>query len=83
MTEKELDQSGYEPFRNRCYLEQDGRGWQHHRDYVQAAHVVQEWQVDGNGEFTKVLQDCVEVSHKPNRDDYFVCMTCGTQAHIE
>ncbi|MCX5884317.1 MAG: hypothetical protein NT096_00130 [Proteobacteria bacterium] len=54
-----------------------------HKRFSVTAHVVQEWQVDGNGEFVKVLNDCIEVAHRPDREDYFTCITCGTKAHIE
>lgn len=44
------------------------------------AHVVQGWLVDGDGDFTAVTEDCVEVTHRPDNDDIWVCSKCGYDA---
>ena len=45
-----------------------------------SAHVVQDWLVDGDGNFLKSISDCVEVTHFPDDDDLWQCNTCGYDA---
>lgn len=54
-----------------------------HKRFSVTAHVVQEWVVDETGEFQRATVDCLEVIHKPNRDDRFVCRICGAEAVTE
>lgn len=42
-----------------------------------SAHVVQDWEVDENGEFVKVVEDCIEVAHFPDDEDIWDCLECG------
>lgn len=50
------------------------------KKFLVSAHVVQEWLVDENESFDKCLDDCVEVTHKPDDDDLWICYTCGYEA---
>lgn len=45
--------------------------------FVVTAHVTQDWIVDGNGNFEKCVNDCVEVTHSPDQDDVWSCAECG------
>lgn len=53
-----------------------------HKHFSVTAHITQEWQVNKNGEYVKVLQDCAEITHRPDRNDLFICMTCGTTCTV-
>lgn len=53
-----------------------------HKRFSVTAHVVQTWQVDGNGDFVKHLNEYLEVTH-PDAEDCYTCMTCGTKAKVE
>jgi len=44
------------------------------------AHVTQDWLVDNNGDYVKTESECVEVIHKPNDEDVWVCANCGWDA---
>jgi hypothetical protein len=54
-----------------------------HKRFSVSAHVAQEWQVDEAAEFVKVLDECLDVTHRPQQGDRFVCMTCGAEAKVE
>lgn len=44
------------------------------------AHVTQEWELDGSGDFAKELKSCVETTHRPDEEDIWDCMCCGFSA---
>lgn len=50
------------------------------RGFSTTAHVMQEWEVDGNGNYKDVLQECLEVTHKPDFENTWTCMECGEEA---
>lgn len=50
------------------------------RRFTVTAHVTQDWVVDENGAFEKTLQECVEVTHRPDDEDIWNCNTCGYSA---
>jgi len=54
-----------------------------HKRFSVTAHVVQEWVVDEKSEWQRTTVDCLEVTHRPDRDDRFVCITCGAEAKVE
>ena len=54
-----------------------------HKRFLVTAHIVQEWVVNQNAEFQEVSDDCLEVTHRPDKDDRFICRTCGTEAKVE
>lgn len=54
-----------------------------HKQFSVIAHITQEWKVDLKGDFIEVLTDCIDVLHKPDKDDQFVCMTCSAEAKVE
>lgn len=44
------------------------------------AHVTPDWRIDGNGTFIQSLNDCVEVTHYPDENDFWDCANCGYSA---
>ncbi|MDA1674754.1 hypothetical protein [Bacillus cereus group sp. TH152-1LC] len=54
-----------------------------HKEFITTAHVVQEWKVDAEGDWLKTVDNCVQVTHKPNRDDVWTCAVCGAEAEVE
>jgi hypothetical protein len=51
-----------------------------HNRFSVCAHIIQKWEVDGDSDYIDTLEDCVEVSHYPSRDNSFTCLACGAQA---
>lgn len=51
-----------------------------HKRFATTAHVMQEWEVDENGNFESVINDCLEVTHSPNLDNIWRCLECGAEA---
>ena len=50
------------------------------RKFLVTAHVTQDWIVDEDGDFLKCVNECVEVTHRPDDDDIWQCDTCGYDA---
>lgn len=50
--------------------------------FYTTAHVMQEWLVDGYGDFLEVSEPCLEVTHKPDKDNIWTCAECGAEAII-
>ena len=48
--------------------------------FVVTAHVTQDWVVDENENYIKTLEDCVDVTHRPNNEDLWECYECGYSA---
>lgn len=44
------------------------------------AHVTQDWELDGDGDFAEELNGCVETTHRPDEEDIWDCMCCGFSA---
>lgn len=52
-----------------------------HKYFYVTAHVTERWIVDESGEFSSVENGGdSEVLHRPDSQDYFTCIHCGTQA---
>ena len=45
-----------------------------------SAHVVQDWEIDGDGKFVREIESCVEITHFPDKDDLWDCIKCGHSA---
>lgn len=54
-----------------------------HKEFITVAHVTQDWRVDEKGNFLKVVDDCLEVTHDPNKDNIWSCAICGAEAIVE
>ena len=50
--------------------------------FYTVAHITQEWEVDGLGNFIEVSIHCLETTHGPNNDNVWVCTKCGVEAII-
>lgn len=48
--------------------------------FVVTAHVTQDWVVDEFGNYIKTIEDCIEVTHRPDSDDLWECFECGYSA---
>lgn len=48
--------------------------------FIARAHVVQLWEVDRNGDYLKVIEECDTVAHFPDNDDLWTCSSCGYEA---
>lgn len=54
-----------------------------HKRFTTVAHVMQEWEVDDEGNFVKCLDQCMQVEHGPDKDNMWGCVTCGAIAKVE
>ena len=50
------------------------------RKFETTAHVMQSWEVDEDGNYISVLDECLQVTHKPDDGNIWTCMKCGTEA---
>ena len=50
--------------------------------FVTTAHVMQDWEVTADGDYVSTIQDCLEVTHKPNDGNIWTCKKCGAEAII-
>ena len=53
-----------------------------HKRFSTVAHVMEEWEVDENGNFRSVIET-LQTDHGPDAGNIWVCMECGTQAKVE
>ena len=52
----------------------------HDTTFGTTAHVMQDWEVDGSGEFVGIIKDCLQITHHPHPDNTWTCMKCGSSA---
>ncbi|APF21662.1 hypothetical protein ONV75_18640 [Clostridium sp. LQ25] len=52
-------------------------------EFHTVAHISQYWKVDNHGEFIEVLDNCLEIIHKPNTSDIWICSQCGAEAIVK
>ena len=45
--------------------------------FLVTAHVTQDWEVDGDGNFQACTNNCVETTHAPDDEDIWTCAGCG------
>lgn len=50
--------------------------------FITAAHVMQDWEVDAEGEFLKTVDDCAQVDHGPDNGNIWACSRCGAEAEM-
>lgn len=50
-----------------------------HGRFLTTAHVMQDWEVDGEGNFLSVHAD-LETTHGPDPGNIWTCLICGAQA---
>ena len=51
-----------------------------HSKFYVTAHVTQDWLVDENENHLETQNECVEITHKPDDEDVWVCEECGYDA---
>lgn len=54
----------------------------HRKRFATTAHVMQDWEVDENGAFIEVIDNCIQVTHGPNIGNIWTCCECGSEATI-
>ena len=47
-----------------------------HRRFITTAHVSQEWLVDETGDFIEELVSCLDITHRPDSGNEWVCADC-------
>ena len=50
------------------------------KTFCATAHVTQDWELDDSGTFVRCLNDCIEVTHEPDKEDVWDCKTCAASA---
>ena len=50
--------------------------------FLTTAHVMQEWEVDAFGNFIKVVDDSLEVTHYPQEGNIWSCVRCNSTAMV-
>lgn len=50
--------------------------------FITAAHVMQDWEVDAEGEFLKTVDEFVQIDHGPHNDNIWACSNCGDEAEM-
>ena len=53
-----------------------------HKRFLTTAHVMQEWVVDEKGEFVRVANECLDVTHRPTECNTWTCEVCGAEAKV-
>jgi hypothetical protein len=53
-----------------------------HKKFITTAHEQHEWVVNENGAFVEDIR-CLSVTHLPDKNNVWICKTCGTQAKVE
>ena len=48
--------------------------------FLVSARIVQQWKVDGDGEFMAVTEECSDIIRGPKDDDIWTCSECGHAA---
>lgn len=53
-----------------------------HKRFETTAHVAQSWKVDEYGNFIEELET-LETTHKPDKNNIWTCLECGSEAIVE
>ena len=53
-----------------------------HDLFSTTAHVMQLWIVDQDGGFVALVDESLEVTHRPDPRNIWTCEACGTQAIV-
>ncbi len=53
-----------------------------HGVFVVTAHVAQAWVVGKDGVFRDCVDECMQVTHRPDSEDIYVCEECGAEAEV-
>lgn len=50
------------------------------RFYV-IAHVTQGWEVNKNGDWLMTIDNCIDITHRPDNYDLWECLECAYKAN--
>ena len=50
------------------------------KTFSSTAHVTQDWMLNDHGEFMESISNCIDVTHRPNDDDLWQCLSCEYNA---
>lgn len=53
-----------------------------HKEFITTAHVMQDWLVDAHGNWIRTIDESVETSFGPNKDNTWTCAICGATADV-
>ena len=53
-----------------------------HKAFHTVAHVVQDWKVDEKGNWLETIDESLETSSPPNKDNTWTCAICGEEAIV-
>lgn len=48
--------------------------------FITSAHVMQDWEVEAEGNYLDTVNGCVQVDQDPDQDNSWSCSRCGTEA---
>lgn len=48
--------------------------------FITSAHVMQDWEVDAEGNYLDTVNECVQIDQEPDQDNSWSCSRCGTEA---
>lgn len=51
-----------------------------HKQFITVAHVMQDWLVDEQGNWLETVDESLETSFPPNKDNLWTCAVCGAEA---
>lgn len=51
-------------------------------NFTTTAHIMQEWEVDGEGNFQKVTEECLMTTHGPDINNIWTCVKCGAEGIV-
>lgn len=52
-------------------------------NFVTTGHVMQEWEVDCQGNYVRVIEDCLQVTHGADFANIWNCAACGAEGVLE
>lgn len=53
-----------------------------HDQFTTSVHVMQEWVVDASGDYIETSENFLQITHKPNPDNIWICHMCGADAKV-
>lgn len=47
--------------------------------FTTTGHIMQEWEVDCQGHYIQVTEECLQVTHDADFDNVWICTSCGAE----
>ena len=54
-----------------------------HDRFITCAHVMQDWEVDPEGNWIRTVDEAVQTTHGPHPLNTWICSICGTDAKVD